>query len=531
MRSKARIGFMSADPVRRITVEGQSDDCASERGGDLWRRGYSLYLDGRRISDLSLPAGQSFCHEHEVRVSGLVKRGGRHCLELRLKGVCWTNFLAMLGRKWEHMPLIPKRLREWLQPFRKQERNRSVRLHAIGLNGVPLVYLEGTRQRFDRDAVFRGSGLGVSVIGWFHGILGVGESARACCRAARSVGLEVDAVDMRLKLNGATLPELWTDPLVEPGKGSITIAHLDAPQSLDLAKAHPVEMDKKRYRIGYWAWELPEFPDAWVPFAREFDEIWCPSDFCRKAMSAKLPVPVLTMPHAVEVAKPSESASDVARSLGLPKGVYHFLFAFDFNSYSPRKNPEAVIQAYAEAFPSGDPLRANAGLVIKVHGRGYGELERRRLEGLCEGLANVRIVDATMTREELTRLQWACDAFVSLHRSEGFGLGVAEMMALGKPVISTDWSATSEFVNTENGFPVPARLIELERNVGPYSKGEIWADPDVDVAASCMRRLVEDPEAGRRVGECARQSIAEGYSRTAIGKRYLDRIKSIALFA
>lgn len=522
---------MSADPIRKITVEGQSDDCNSDGEGANWRRGYSLYLNGRRISDISLRSGQSFCQEHEVLRAGAIKGGSRHCLELRLKGVGWTNFLAMLGRKWERIPLIPKRIRDWLQPFRKQERNRSVRVHAIGLNGLPLVYLEGTRQRFDRDAVFRGSGLGVSVIGWFHGILGVGESARACCRAARSVGLEVDAVNMRIKLNGATLPDLWTDPLVDTGRGRITIAHLDAPQSAELVRAHPVEMDKGRYRIGYWAWELPEFPDAWIPFAREFDEIWCPSDFCRDAMSAKLPVPVLTMPHAVEVAVPSESASEVARSLGLPEGVYHFLFAFDFNSYSPRKNPEAVIEAYAAAFPPGDPLREQAGLVIKVHGKGYGESERRRLEGLCEGLANVRIVDATMTRDELTRLQWACDAFVSLHRSEGFGLGVAEMMALGKPVISTDWSATSEFVNAENGFPVPARLVELERNVGPYSKGEIWADPDVRVAASYMRLLAEDPEAGRVVGERARRSIQNGYSRSAIGKRYLDRIKSIALFS
>lgn len=535
VRSKGRVGFLSNDPLERISVNGSAESRCFDGADSKWVPGYALYVDGRRVGRMSLPDGGTFCHDHEcgpLRADACAGNNcGAHVVEVRLTGVGWTNFLAMLGRKWERFALIPRRVRDWLQPFRRQERNRSLRLDEIRINGRSLVYLDGTQQRFDRDAVFSGSRMNVTVIGWFHGILGVGESARSCVRAARSVGLDVDAVNMSLKLNGATLPALWTDGLVEKGRGRVTIAHVDAPQSADLAKSHPVEMDRDRYRIGYWAWELPEFPDAWISYARQFDEVWCPSDFCREAMAAKLPVPVLTMPHAVEVPLPAESPQEIAERLGLPEEVYHFLFAFDFNSYSHRKNPEAVIQAYAQAFPSGDPLREKAGLVIKVHGKGYGESERHRLESLCAGLSNVRVVDATLTREEFTCLQWACDAFVSLHRSEGFGLAVAEMMALGKPVISTDWSATREFVNRENGYPVPVKLVELDRNVGPYSKGQIWAEPDVDVASGHMRLLVGDPESGRIMGSRAKKTIAERFSRVAVGKRYLNRMKSIALFA
>ena len=102
------------------------------------------------------------------------------------------------------------------------------------------------------------------------------------------------------------------------------------------------------------------------------------------------------------------------------------------------------------------------------------------------------LLTETLSRADIYALEAVCDCFVSLHRSEGFGLAVAECMLLGKPVISTDWSATSEFVMRENGFPVRAKLVTLERNHGPYAKGSTWAEPDTMHAAEHMRSVFSD---------------------------------------
>ena len=127
-------------------------------------------------------------------------------------------------------------------------------------------------------------------------------------------------------------------------------------------------------------------------------------------------------------------------------------------------------------------------------------------------------------------LEAACDAFVSLHRSEGFGLAVAEAMFLGKPVISTNWSATVEFVNEQNGYPVAFDLIELTETHGPYEKGQIWANPRVEAAAKWMQEIAANPTAAKQRGKQAAADIRRHYSPAAIGRRYAKRIEAMNLW-
>jgi len=127
-------------------------------------------------------------------------------------------------------------------------------------------------------------------------------------------------------------------------------------------------------------------------------------------------------------------------------------------------------------------------------------------------------------------LQQACDCFVSLHRAEGFGLNVAEAMFLGKPVIATDWSGTAEFVTAANGCPVNYRLVTLDCDYGPYRRGQSWANADIDHAAHWMRRLVEDRAMRERLGAQAAADIRQRFSPAVIGRRYLRRLESFALW-
>lgn len=532
MRDRATVGFLFDDSIESVTVSGKmmphGDFHSRLSEGELK---IALTLDNRLLQTITIPESGDFILNFKAN-SGLpesppVKKN----LEIELKGVGFTNFLAWIGRLFEKQIWLPKGFREWLQPFRKQHKNRQLLVHQIRIDGELMIDFDQPHSVFESDFILRHSRLGVNVIGWFHGFLGVGESARACAKAARNAGFEVDPVMLKLKLNGGQSEALWTEPLVEKGRHGITIAHVDAPQSFDLTRQHPVEMDADNYRIGYWAWELPEFPDTWIQFASQFDEIWCPSEFCRAAIAPKLPVPVMVMPHAIQIPDVDRDPAVWRKRFQLPEDSFLFLFSFDFNSYAPRKNPEAVIEAYRKAFPKKRAsTEKQVGLVLKMHGKGYDDPAREQLEKLKEEIPGLYIIDETLSREELAGLHVACDCFVSLHRSEGFGLGVAEMMALGKPVISTDWSATAEFVTQDTGCPVRSSLITLDRNIGPYTKGQVWAEPDVEHAAEWMKRIVSDPKLASGIGANAKARIEEDFSLNSIGERYLSRLKSIALF-
>jgi len=150
------------------------------------------------------------------------------------------------------------------------------------------------------------------------------------------------------------------------------------------------------------------------------------------------------------------------------------------------------------------------------------------LQAAARELPGTVLITETLAREDIYALEAACDCFVSLHRAEGFGLAVAECMLLGKPVISTDWSATAEYVTAANGCPVRAPLVTLERNHGPYTRGQVWADPDVAEAARWMRALFADRALAGRLGEAARATVSERFAPAVIGARYRRRLEAIA---
>jgi glycosyltransferase involved in cell wall biosynthesis len=212
--------------------------------------------------------------------------------------------------------------------------------------------------------------------------------------------------------------------------------------------------------------------------------------------------------------------------LGLPAKKFLFLTLFDFNSYSARKNPRAVIDAFRQSGLRGD----EAALVIKVQNVSSNAADFAALQASVQDLPGTVLLTETLPRADIYALEAACDCFVSLHRSEGFGLAVAESMLLGKPVIATDWSATAEYVNHENGCPVRASLVTLDQNHGPYAKGSQWADPDPTHAADYMRRLTSDRALVTRLGAAARETIRTRFSPAVIGARYRRRLESIATF-
>lgn len=297
----------------------------------------------------------------------------------------------------------------------------------------------------------------------------------------------------------------WEHKKVEKAQYSINVINLIPETWPADYNAMDRELLDYRYNIAYWPWELEEFPDRWVSCIETVDEIWTPSEFTSKSIRKKTDKPVVTVPHIVDM---DEEEDYYDRGyFGLPERKFLFLTMYDFISISERKNPQAVIRAYMKAFPRENE---DVGMVIKVNHAEEKKLQR--LKDQLHNYKNIYFITENMTRKEVDSLINAADVLVSLHRSEGFGLPVAEAMALGKPVISTNWSATREFMDETCACPVDYKLVELKKSIGPYEKGNYWADADVEHAAGYMRRLWEDEEYRESIGENARIYLKEHLS-------------------
>jgi glycosyltransferase involved in cell wall biosynthesis len=213
-------------------------------------------------------------------------------------------------------------------------------------------------------------------------------------------------------------------------------------------------------------------------------------------------------------------AKDRGRSFfGLPEDRFLFLFMFDFMSILERKNPLGLFEAFRKAFKPRDKTT----LVLKISHAESQPLEFRKFEEAAKGL-NVKIIKGVLSRIEINSLLNACDCYVSLHRSEGFGLTMAEAMSLGKPVIATAYSGNMDFMSPSNSFLVNHRLVKLEQDYPPYQKGAMWAEPDNDHAAELMRRVVRDRTLARDRGRQAQKDIREKFCATSVGRMIRDRL-------
>ena len=301
----------------------------------------------------------------------------------------------------------------------------------------------------------------------------------------------------------------------------VNLVCVDAAQHFAIMSRIGADFFEGRYNIGAWAWELPRFPEKWYDRFAYYDEIWVTTAFIANTLAPVSPVPVVRIPPVLTPATRA-SRNSGRRRLGVSSEEFVYLFVFDFHSHMERKNPLALIDAFKMAFRPSEPTR----LVIKCVNadsdpEGFATLNARAQRHPVE------IHAGYWPAQELRDLMAACDAYVSLHRSEGTGLTITDAMALGKPVIATSWSGNMDFMDVSNSYPVRYELVELRRNVGPYRAGEVWADPSVEHAAELMRRVFEDREEARARGRAARREIEANYSEERVADLIQHRLEVI----
>ena len=332
----------------------------------------------------------------------------------------------------------------------------------------------GDRRKKARRAVPRPLAHGISVFGPFSAPTGIGEAVR---RTALVVGAA--GIPSACHADGDHPEGLRAFATAEPAYDTAILFNSPSARLGRIAR----QLADRR-RIGIWYWELPVFPPAWAAPAAAVDEVWAPTRFIAGAVEAATRLPARLVPHAATM-EPADR--DAARdSLGLPRSRRIVLTVFDLGVRMTRKNPDAVLRAFADAFPPGSdaPL-----LLVKYH-QGYRRTDQDEVDATLARIAaapNVRVIDRSVSQDEMRIICSAADAFISLHRSEGFGFNIFDMMTIGRTCIATNFSGNVDFMSAGNSIPIPWTMRAVGGDEYPYGHGQWWAEPDHDAAVAAPR--------------------------------------------
>lgn len=388
----------------------------------------------------------------------------------------------------------------------------------LGTPLPPLPLSAARRAKLLAPPAMRG---GVNLLGYARGEFGVAECLRGYARALESVDFPFSVFNFDVGHASREQDRSLDAHLSDSLRYAINAFFLNADQMPTARSILGKAAFAGRHNIGFWLWELEKFPRDWACALDLVDEVWAPTEFVRDAIAAATAKPVLRMPIAVE---PQAPLGMDRAYFGLAPNVQAFLFSFDFNGFATRKNPEAAIAAFRQAFDDGT---ANVRLLLKSsNGARFPE----RVAALRQCIADdprIELRDGFLSREEMSGLQNAVDCFVSLHRAEGFGLGMAECMYFGKPVIATAYSGNLDFMDRDNSLLVDYRMIPLRDGEYPYWQDQQWAEPDGAHAARLMRQVHDDREFARRVGGAAAASIRRSHSRSASAAAVVARLREV----
>ncbi|WP_336975218.1 glycosyltransferase [Sphingobium aromaticiconvertens] len=380
-------------------------------------------------------------------------------------------------------------------------------------------------KRDNRPPASQPSSVDISVIGYLTTNTGVGEVGRLTLKSLAGSGRRIDGMDIDLNVASSRTNMEVESFMSDKASGRLHIFNVNADQLPLVQSAYNDRLGAGAYRVAMPFWELADFPDPWISSFDHVDEIWAPSRFIQSGLVMKTKKPVIHMPVALDF---TINQIFDRKSLGLPEERFIFLFSFDFLSFRSRKNPEAVIAAFSAAF-KGASYRDHVSLVIKCVNSHHVPDELRRIREAIDSSLDVHILEAELTRTEMLGLVQAADCVVSLHRSEGLGLLIAEAMALGTPVIATDYSATTDLVTADTGYPVEYKLKDLKAGDYPFATGQVWADPDISHAAWQMRKAVDDAGNNDEMLERARASIIANHGTEAVIRAQERRLQELGL--
>lgn len=364
--------------------------------------------------------------------------------------------------------------------------------------------------------------MGLNVAGFLKAQYGIGESSRAFCHAAAATGLPVALINIDSRDHHNEDDSAAQSATHNPYAINLMTFSFDYARRFYRDRGE--RFFQERRNIALWYWEQERFPPRWHSNFDYYDEIWVPTRFCRDALRAVSPIPV----HHITYPLQNYEGTPNRAEFGLPAEACLFLCSFDFFSTLARKNPLGVIAAFRQAFAGNE----KAVLIVKSINSSHDLNGREQVQQAIAG-QNVVWIEEHLTGAQMQSLFASVDCYVSLHRSEGLGLGMAQAMSAGKPVIATAYSGNMEFMNADNSLLVNYDRVELTQDYGPasnpaiYEQGNVWAEPDVAHAAQQMRWVYTHPEARAHIGERARQDVRNTLNPAQTQAEILRRVQQL----
>ena len=363
---------------------------------------------------------------------------------------------------------------------------------------------------------------GVNLVGYLYSETGVGQISRNVMRALGEIDFPTQVLPIEAH-DPSRKNDRLADEFPQGTEHRINVFHVNADMTYPVKELVGADVYQNHYNIGFWFWELSKFPTMWHTAFAAYDEIWVASSFIHEALATISPIPVVKIPVTIAPQLPPEPVTRA--DFDLPEEAFIFMMVFNASSIIERKNPFAIIRTFEQAF-TAEERAEKVRLVIKTtHLADFPERAEQLREAVA--LVNGLIIDRYFDRLHTNAFINQCDAYAALHRSEGFGLPIAEAMYLGKPVMATAYSANVDFMTPDNSYMVPYRLIELEHDYPPYEKGSVWADADIDAAAQIMRQIYENPAEARQRGQNGADYIRQHYNAEVVGQALRRRLNFI----
>jgi glycosyltransferase involved in cell wall biosynthesis len=362
----------------------------------------------------------------------------------------------------------------------------------------------------------------VLFIGYIEGALGLGESLRGMVRAVAGTELRFALYPLKLGIETRLIGAFMADRYDLRHRHRINVWEMSADQVPRALREIGRWKTRHSYNILRTYWELPAAPAEWASKLAAIDEIWVPNAFVEDAFRAVFNGPINIVPPCVMI----ESAEAFERAhFGIDQEKFYFMFSFDYFSFPERKNPLGAVHAFRAAFPD---LAENVGLVIKSTSAGDQHLGHKSeiLQHML-GDQRIRVIDRFLSRDEMLSLIRQSDCYISLHRSEGFGLGMAEAMAFGKPVIGTDFSGNTDFLSDRTGFPVACTMCAVQPGEYIFSEGQSWAEPDHVAAVAAMRLVFYDRLERESRAAAGKIFVEARYGRDNVGRIAARRLQDI----
>lgn len=362
---------------------------------------------------------------------------------------------------------------------------------------------------------------GVNFIGYSKGELGLGQAMRSMTFAAKQALIPFVVRQFKIRItsnqSNKALDVYASDQCKYPI--NIICVNPDMLYRLPLWVSHSEWT--KTYNIGYWFWELENFPDSWGYATHMVDEIWVATEFIAEAMR-KSGKKVVKIPFPLEFEMPPEYMDK--EYFGLSPNEFTFIFSFDFNSVPERKNPQATVKAFKLAFPEGDN---SARLILKTMNGSHYSSFREKLDLLIDKDPRIEIRDEYLTQDEMRGLIRSCDCYISLHRAEGLGLGLAEAMYLGKATVATGYSGNTEFMNEKNSLLVSYSLVPVPSGNYPNGHDQYWAEPNIDHAVQCMKMIFSNKALKLALEMSAKEAIQSKHGYAKVGLQISSALKQI----